>query len=149
MPRGLSCAGQEHAVEKYLMIVSVLLVTPSALCALLVPFLLIIPNHAFDYEWPMHARFHVIWGACKLFALGIAQSLIIFFPYAGRERWSWFALASNTVIGGMSIGVASRVAQGPVPPWREHDRSTHLMIICLLVTALGLLLGIQPVFLAP
>jgi hypothetical protein len=136
-------------VDAYLMTLSVWLMIPLALCGLLVPFLLIIPNHAFDRSWPMHARFHVIWGASKLLALGITQSLLIVFPYSRGEPWSWFALASNTLLGGMSIGVASRIAQGPVPPWSEHDRSTHLMIICLLLSALGLILGVDPVLLTP
>jgi hypothetical protein len=139
----------EGEVDGYVMALSKWLLMPLALCGLLVPPLLIIPNHAFDTSWPMHARFHVIWGAAKLFALGITQSLLILFPYSRGEPWSWFALASNLVFGGMSIGLASRVAQGPVPPWRDHDRSTHLMIICLVLSALGLTLGVEPVFLAP
>lgn len=135
-------------MDGYLMTWAVWLSVPLALCGLLVPVLLIIPNHAFDMTWPMHARFHVIWGAGKLFALGMSQMLIIVFAFSRGERWSWFALASNMLFGGMSIGVASRVAQGPVPPWREQDRSTRLMIVCLLTAALGLALGVPPIFFA-
>jgi hypothetical protein len=140
---------EEEEVNADPLRISALLLVPLALSGLVVPFLFIIPNHAFDPSWPMHARFHVIWGAFKLFALGIAQSLILVFAYSRGERWSWFALASNTLFGGMTIGISSWAAQGPVPPWGEHDRSTKLMITCLLCSALGLIVGIDPVFFGP
>ena len=125
------------------------LLLPLAVCGLLIPPLRIIPSHAFDLTWPVHARFHAIWGASKLFALGILQALLVLIPYSRGEPWSCFALAVIVVFGGMSIGMASRVAHGPVTPVHQHDRSTRIVIVCLAMSALGLALGVEPMFFAP
>jgi len=130
------------------MTLAVWLSFPLAICGLVVPWAMILPSHAFDKSWPAHARFHATWGAAKLFALGVTQLMIIIFPFSRGERWSWFALATIVLFGGVSIYPASRLQHGPVVPFSHHDRSTRLIVLCLLAGMLGLGLSVYPMFFA-
>jgi hypothetical protein len=110
------------------------------------PFVTIIPNHVLDKSWSAHARFHATWASGKLLALGICQILLAAYPLRARERWSWFALASNFVFGGLSILFASRVQVGPLRPLRTHDWPTRFAVLGMLSTLVGLVLASGPVF---
>jgi hypothetical protein len=87
-----------------------------------------------------------MWAAGKLFAIGVCQLLLIIFPFRGGERWSWFAMASNLLFGGLSLVPASRIVHGPIPTLNKHDRSTQVVAACMLSGILGLVLGFGPMF---
>lgn len=119
---------------------------PSAIYAMVAPFALLLPSHAFDKTWPPHARFHLFWASGKMFALGITQFFLARSGLPSGKRWTWYALASNLLFGGLSIIPASRIAHGPIAPFRSHDRTTKLAIVALLSTVLGLLIAIPAIF---
>jgi hypothetical protein len=114
--------------------------------AVITPFALLIPSHAFDMSWPPHAKFHLYWASSKLFALGISHLLIALFPLRDAQPWSWFALLANLVFGGLSIIPASRIAHGPIAPLSGHNRSTLLALLTFLSTILGLALAFPAIF---
>jgi len=43
-------------------------------------FTILLPSHAFDKSWPVHARFYLTWAAGKLLGLGIGELLLVHFP---------------------------------------------------------------------
>ncbi len=114
---------------------------PFALYAILAPFLLLLPSHAFDKSWPDHARFHLLWASGKLFAIGTNQYLLVRYGLRSGKPWVWYALASNLIFGGMTIVPASRIAHGPIPPFQSHDRSTKLAVFVFLSGIVGLALS--------
>lgn len=109
----------------------------------------LLPEHAADKTWPAHARFHVSWAAGKLFALGINQILLALIPFRAGQKWSWFALASNFVFGGLSIIPSSRIHMGPLGPFRLHDTSTKLIILSWIASIIGLAIGYREMFQNP
>jgi hypothetical protein len=112
--------------------------------AIVAPFALLLPSHAFDPNWPPHARFHVTWGAGKLLAIGINQFILSRFGLRRGLSWSWFALAVNLIFGGLVVIPASRFHHGPLAPARRHDRSTQLGALTLLLGLLGLAISAGP-----
>ena len=114
--------------------------------AIIAPFTMLIPEHAFDTSWTPHQRYHITWAAGKLLALGINQVLLAFIPLRRRQRWSWFALTANFIFGGLSILVASRLQVGPLRPFHTHDRPTRLAVVAMVSTAVGLALAYLPLF---
>lgn len=128
-----------------LALASWLLALPGVYAAI-APFNSLIPDHAFDQSWSPHARFHVTWAAGKLFALGINQIILALIPLRDRQQWSWFALASNLIFGGLIVPVAVRVQIGPLRPLHTHDRATRLQFLGWLSSILGLALAFGPVF---
>ncbi|HLY25733.1 MAG TPA: hypothetical protein VKQ72_05295, partial [Aggregatilineales bacterium] len=82
----------------------------------------------------------------KLFALGTGQLLLALFGLPSGKRWTWYAMVSNVLFGGFSMIPASRLAHGPISPFRSHDRSTKLGVITSLSAVIGLILAIPSVF---
>lgn len=128
------------------LVVASWLCIPMAVYAMVAPFALLLPSHAFDKTWPPHAKFHLYWASGKLFAVGTGQLFLALFGLPSGKRWTWFALLSNILFGGLSIVPASRVAHGPIAPFRSHDRSTKLAGIAFLLAAVGLVLAFPAVF---
>ena len=116
------------------------------LYGVIAPFAMLMPNHGFDKSWPSHARFHITWASGKLFALGINQMLLAWIPLRRRQGWSWFALASNYVFGGLAVPFASRLQLGPLHPLRTHDGPTKLAVAGMIASLCGLALAFTPVF---
>jgi hypothetical protein len=56
------------------------LFTAAGLYMIVAPFTILLPSHAFDKSWPVHARFHLTWAAGKLLGLGIGELLLAHFP---------------------------------------------------------------------
>ena len=125
--------------------IAALMSMPAALLALVAPLTELLPSHAFDKSWPVHARYHLTWAAGKLFALGVNQLLLIIFPFRAGQRWSWFALASNLLFGGLIIIPASRIQHGSIPPFEKHDRITKFSVLCVLLAILGLVISYGPI----
>ena len=119
---------------------------PSAVYALVAPFALLLPSHAFDKTWPPHARFHLFWASGKLFALGTTQFFLARFGLPSGERWTWYALVSGLLFGGLSIIPASRIAHGPIAPMHSHDRSTNLAAFAMISAVVGLTLAFPAIF---
>ena len=136
---------QEQRIPAQLHLASWLCALPGAY-AIIAPFTLLIPEHAFDKSWTPHQRYHITWAAGKLLALGINQVLLAIIPLRRRQRWCWFALTANFLLGGLSILVASRLQVGPIPPLRTHDRATRLAFASMISTAIGLALAFAPLF---
>ena len=119
---------------------------PMSLYAMVAPFAFLLPSHAFEKTWPDHARFHLMWAAGKLFALGTGQLLLALFGLRSGQRWVWCAMLSNIVFGGLSMLVASRIAHGPVVSFKAHDRSTKFAVITFVAAFIGLALAFPTVF---
>ena len=74
----------------------------------------LIPNHAFDTTWPVHARFHVIWGAANHIGFALLAAAVALFPLRRGEAWSWWALLLWVLLGNYSIFVAMLLQPGAV-----------------------------------
>lgn len=113
---------------------------PFTIYAILAPFLILLPSHAFEESWPDHAKFHLYWASGKLFAIGINQYLLARYGLREGKPWVWYALASNLIFGGMAIVPASRIAHGPILPFHSHDNATKLAVFTFLCGIAGLVL---------
>ena len=137
--------GSDRVGRRLLLFASWLSFAPG-IYSVIAPFALLLPSHAFDPDWPPHARFHVTWGAGKLLAIGINQLILSHFGLRRGLRWSWFALASNLTFGGLVVIPASRFHHGSLAPAHSPDRSTKLGALTLLLGFLGLAISAGPLF---
>jgi hypothetical protein len=119
---------------------------PLGLISIWSAFFQLLPDHASDKSWPHHARFHVSWAAGKLCALGINQIILALIPFRTGHKWSWFALASNFVFGGLAIVPSSLIHMGPLGPFRLHDNSTKMVLFSWMATIVGLAIGGRELF---
>ena len=137
---------QEVVMTDRRLVVASWLCIPMAVYAMVAPFAILLPSHAFDKTWPPHAKFHLFWASGKLLALGTGQLFLALFGLPSGKRWTWYAMVSNILFGGLSMIPASYIAHGPIPPFQLHDRSTKLVVITFLSAAIGLMFAMPSVF---
>jgi hypothetical protein len=68
--------------------------------------------HLFQPGATPHQDFHVVWEACKYFAVSVLALLVVVRPLARGERWAWWGLLVATFVLFGGVFFADAVTRG-------------------------------------